>query len=382
MINIDIKSVQSRNYVDSRIMDFSTAWTVPNIRLDRALKWDLKHQIDEADTNDYFMFDDMIEKWNLEHKDMPQSDYRMTQGDKYRPVTNKATGGGAGGKAAPGRRASASSSGSSVELEEIPLLERMRDNRYLVLASSYDWVGRKPAVAQPDVLAPRRPLAPRPSWAPLGFSVPEFPIAGFPLPGSPMPEPDTDTDTDADDTRPPTPWSPGPATGPSTTVPTVPGPSTSGAPPPTPGPTTGPRDSPAGPGSRPPGRSREARKLEAIREAAGGISSACDTLKAMAENIVHIIDDDDNDDDDDSGANNDDASPGTRQQQETARRSGRATRPVSRRRRREDEDDEDGAYGSARPPARRARWEDFDGSLARRLMALSVAGQPDTVERR
>lgn len=352
-IGITHRDIQDRNYVDSRIMDFSTSWTVPNIRLDRQLKWDPKRQIDEADTNDYFMFDDMIQKWNDEHPDEPRSSYRMTQGDKYRPVAKVPRPGGAA------RKSSSSSSGSSSseEMEEIPILERMRDNRYLVLASSYDWVGRKPAVAQPDVIAPpppppesTRPSAP-PRWPPLGFFVPGFPIAGFPHPGVPTPSSPLSTDG----TGSPTPGAPG--TGPSTTEPTMPGPSTSGHDTKPDGPskpTPGPGDGTAG-DHHPRRRTRETRKLEAIREAAGGLGSACDALKAAAENIVHIIDADDSPpDDDDDDDDNGDATSGTQQQQQPSQAPGAvAARPDKWSRRRRDREDDDD--GSARP-ARRPRW--------------------------
>lgn len=383
---INTHQVQDRNYVDSRIMDFSTSWTVPNIRLDRALGWDPKRLIDEADTNDYFMFDDMIEKWNNEHPDEPPSSYRMTQGDKYRPVAKAPR---TRGSKRNSSSSSSGSSSSSEEMEEVPALERMRDNRYLVLASSYDWVGRKPAVAQPDVLAPLStpginggdqgatgpsgqpggPSAP-PRWPPLAFYVPEFPITGFPLPGFPLPG----SPSSSDSTGYPTP-------GPSTTEPTMPGPSTLGLNN-TPGPPTstpGPRNGTAG------GPSREARKLEAIRQAAGGLSSACDALKAMAQNIIDIIDDDSanpggdddhNHDDGGSGGGNQDgnAPPGTREQQQQPAQqppgeaaAAAAVRPDrwSRRRRREREDN--GDEGSARP-ARRPRW-DRGGSLRPRPVA-------------
>lgn len=352
-IGITHRDIQDRNYVDSRIMDFSTSWTVPNIRLDRQLKWDPKRQIDEADTNDYFMFDDMIQKWNDEHPGEPRSSYRMTQGDKYRPVAKVPRPGGAA------RKSSSSSSGSSSseEMEEIPILERMRDNRYLVLASSYDWVGRKPAVAQPDVIAPpppppesTRPSAP-PRWPPLGFFVPGFPIAGFSHPGVPTPSSPLSTDG----TGSPTPGAPG--TEPSTTEPNMPGPSKSGHNT-TPG---GPSKSTPGPGDgtagdhHPRQRTRETRKLEAIREAAGGLGSACDALKAAAQNIVHIIDADDSPpDDDDDDDDNGDATSGTQQQQQPSQAPGAvAARPDKWSRRRRDREDDDD--GSARP-ARRPRW--------------------------
>ncbi|KAI7784819.1 hypothetical protein LA080_009138 [Diaporthe eres] len=338
-IGITHRDVQDRNYVDSRIMDFSTSWTVPKVRLDRALRWDPKRLIDEADTNDYFMFDDMIQKWNDEHPDMPPSSYRMTQGDN--------------------------GSSSSEEMEEIPILERMRDNRYLVLASSYDWVGRKPAVAQPDIIAPPIPADPPPSpeipvpsapprWPPLGFSVKEFPITGFPLPGAPTPGSPSPTGS-------PTPGLTS-GTGPSTTEPTMPEPST-----------LGPGDGTAS-GHHPRRRSREARKLEeAIREAAGGLRSASDALKAAAQNIIDIIDDDSADpsggDDhvhDDGGSGGEDqdgnAPPGTRnqhhqqqqQQQPAQQPPGAAGLDKWSRRRRDREDDY--AHDDLAPPARRPRW--------------------------
>lgn len=330
-------------------MDFSTSWTVPNIRLDRALKWDPKKLIDEADTSDYFMFDDMIEKWNAEHPDQPPSSYRMTQGEKYRPKTKKAN---AGGGPAAKRRKSSSSSGSSEDMEEIPILERMRDNRYLVLASSYDWMGKKPAVARPDILiAPSTPSRdgrgssqggserkPGPStpprWPPLAFHVPDFPILGISLPGVP---------TTPDSSR---------ATSSTPPKAIVAGPSKLKNGQFTPGP--GPRDG------------REASRLEAIREAAGGMSSACDTLRAMAENIIDIIDRDDSSGPGVSGVNGKgkggDVPSGTTQQQQqqkqkqqkTSRPSGGATaRPVATGRRKRREDDEDG--DNSGPPARNLR---------------------------
>lgn len=362
-IGITHRDIQDRNYVDSRIMDFSTSWTVPNVRLDRALRWDPKRLIDEADTNDYFMFDDMIQKWNDEHPDMPPSGYRMTQGDKYRPVAKAP-------RTPGGKRGSSSSSGSSSseEMEEIPILERMCDNRYLVLASSYDWVGRKPAVAQPDIIAPPIPGNPPPPppeipgpsapprWPPLGFFVAEFPIKGFPLPEAPT----SDAPSPTDSAGPPTPGASG--TGPWTTQPTtMPGPSMPG--PSTPGPNTTP-----GPGGGMAGdqhplrrRSREARKIEAIREAAGSLCSACDSLKAAAQNIINIIDADDSppddDDDDDNENNNDktDAPPGTRQRQQPAHQPPGAAQPDKWSRRRRGREDDDSEDGSARP-ARRPRW--------------------------
>lgn len=337
-IGITHRDIQDRNYVDSRIMDFSTSWTVPNIRLDRALKWDPKRSIDEADANDYFMFDDMIEQWNKDHPDLPRSDYRMTQGEKYRPVTK-----------APGaaRRKSSSSSGSSEEMEEIPIMERMRDNRYLVLASSYDWVGKNPAVAQPDILAPlttvpedggdQGPGLPTPPrWPPLAFYVPDSPIAGFPPVGARSPTPDA-------------PWTPPP-----TTEATVPGPSTPDDQQPPPGPSTLRSELEkwlANLNLTPP-RNSEAGKLTAIREAAGNISSTCDALKAMVENLIGIIDRDDS------------VSPGTQQQQEeqqqqeqqqqqqAAQQPERVARPSRRRPRPHDEDN--GVDDSA-PPLRRLR---------------------------
>lgn len=326
-IGITHRDIQERNYVDSRIMDFSTSWTVPNMRLDRALKWDDKEFIDQADTNDYFMFDNMIEQWNNDHPDLPRSDYRMTQGDKYRPVTK-----------APGaaRRKSSSSSGSSDEVEEIPIMERMRDNRYLVLASSYDWVGKKPAVAQPDVIAPPTPvrderpgLPTPPRWPPLAFYVPDSPIAGFPPMGARSPTPDA-------------PWTPPP-----TTEATVPGPSTLDDQQPPPGPSTLRSELEkwlANLNLTPP-RNPEAGKLTAIREAAGNISSTCDALKAMVENLIGIIDRDDS------------VSPGTQQQQEeqqqqAAQQPERVARPSRRRPRPHDEDN--GVDDSA-PPLRRLR---------------------------
>lgn len=327
-IGITHRDIQERNYVDSRIMDFSTSWTVPNMRLDRALKWDDKEFIDQADTNDYFMFDNMIEQWNNDHPDLPRSDYRMTQGDKYRPVTK-----------APGaaRRKSSSSSGSSDEVEEIPIMERMRDNRYLVLASSYDWVGKKPAVAQPDVIAPPTPvrderpgLPTPPRWPPLAFYVPDSPIAGFPPVGARSPTPDA-------------PWTPPP-----TTEATVPGPSTPDDQQPPPGPSTLRSELEkwlANLNLTPP-RNPEAGKLTAIREAAGNISSTCDALKAMVENLIGIIDRDDS------------VSPGTQQQQEeqqqqqAAQQPERVARPSRRRPRPHDEDN--GVDDSA-PPLRRLR---------------------------
>lgn len=318
-IGITHRDIQDRNFVDSRIMDFSTSWTVPNIRLDRQLKWDPKDMIDQADTNDYFMFDDMIEMWNNEHPDSAPSNYRMTSGDKYRPRQGVKP----GAATRPEKRNSSSSTSSgsssnasSDDMEEIPILERIRDNRYLVLASSYDWVAGKPAVAQPEVIAPptpgpggnsdsgdgvqgpsETPGSPRPytPWSsPLGFSVPDYAIAGFNLPGVPIPGSPT--------TRPPTP---------------------------------GPREGDSAANDQPQRRSREARKLEAVREAAGRISAACDDLKAMARDIIDIIDDDHYE-----GGK---VPPGTGQQ--TFQPSG------GRRRRRED----DGVDRSARPARRRRR---------------------------
>lgn len=58
-IGITHRDIQDRNYVDCRFMDFSTSWTVPNVRLDRQLGLDPEDKIDENDTTDYFMFDDM-----------------------------------------------------------------------------------------------------------------------------------------------------------------------------------------------------------------------------------------------------------------------------------------------------------------------------------
>lgn len=58
-LGITHRDIQDRNYVDCRFMDFSTSWTVPNVRLDRQLKWDPKSTIDQNETIDYFMFDDM-----------------------------------------------------------------------------------------------------------------------------------------------------------------------------------------------------------------------------------------------------------------------------------------------------------------------------------
>lgn len=389
---ININPVQDRNYVDSRIMDFSTSWTVPNIRLDRALGWDPKRLIDEADTNDYFMFDDMIEKWNNEHPDETPSSYRMTQGDKYRPVAKAPR---TRGSKRNSSSSSSGSSSSSEEMEEVPALERMRDNRYLVLASSYDWVGRKPAVAQPEILAPPTPginggdqgtMGPSgqpgpsapPRWPPLAFYVPEFPITGFPLPG--FPTPGSPSSVDGTTGSPTTPGAPGME--PSTTEPTVPGPSTLGLNNTPPGPSTstpGPGDGVTGVNSSR-RRTREARKLEAIREAAGGLIPACDALKAMAQNIIDIIDGDDsanpggdddhNHDDGGSGGDNQDgnAPPGTREQQQQqqpaqqppgAAAAAAAAQPDrwSRRRMRGREDD-----GHDARPARRPRW-DRGGSL-------------------
>lgn len=337
-IGITHRDIQDRNYVDSRIMDFSTSWTVPNIRLDRALKWDPKQLIDEADTNDYFMFDDMIEKWNNEHPDLPPSDYRMTQGEKYRPVT----------KAPGAKRKSTSSSGSSEEMEEIPIMERMRDNRYLVLASSYDWVGKKPAVAQPDIIAPPTParkdgggqrpgLPTPPRWPPLGFYVPDSPIAGFPPADS------------SSATRFPTPdpaWTP-----PSTTEATVPGPSTLDRPPqesstPTPGPRNLLADF-----NRTPPRGREAGKLTAVREAAGNISSTCEALKAMADNLIRVIDSDDSVPSD----GGDHAPPETQQQQQQQQAAQPLARMVRPSRRRPRPDNEDNGVDNSAPTLRRLR---------------------------
>lgn len=343
-------------------MDFSTSWTVPNIRLDRELKWDPKRLIDEADTSDYFMFDDMIEKWNREHPDLPRSSYRMTQGEKYRAKAKASPVGGRAGR----RKSSSSSSGSSEELELIPLLERMRDNKYLVLASSYDWKGKKPAVAQPDILVapssparggggggdqrgpegpPGRGAGPSitpPRWPPLAFYVPDFPILGVSLPG----------------------------------MPTTPDSSSSASP-------TAPRNvyftprnvdftQGVGLGISPPASKGprgtieaskvEASKVEAIREAAAGISSTCDTLKGMAESIIGIIDDDNrssgpggNDNNNNDNDSDGEVSPGTRrpqQQQQTARRTGLAA-PISARKR--PRADNEGAGDDSGPPRRRLR---------------------------
>lgn len=349
-------------------MDFSTSWTVPNIRLDRELKWDPKPLIDEADTGDYFMFDNMIEKWNREHPDLPRSSYRMTQGEKYRA---KAKAGARGGRAS--RRESSSSSGSSEELEEIPILERMRDNRYLVLASSYDWRGKRPAVARPDILtAPSSPVrdggggdqgpeeppartgssTTPPRWPPLAFYVPDFPILGVSLPGMP-------TTPDSSSTVSPT-----------TPVPDRAGPSTERNVHFTPGVGLG-ISPPAskGPRGTVEASKLEASKLEAIREAASGISSTCDTLKGMAESIIGIIDGDHsssgpggNDDNDSGNYSDGEVSPGTRRpqqqqqqhQQRAARPLGLAARTIGTARRRPRPDGEEGG-GDEKPPKRRLR---------------------------
>ncbi|KAK7697508.1 hypothetical protein SLS64_013450 [Diaporthe eres] len=335
-IGITHRDIQDRNYVDSRIMNFSTSWTVPNVRLDRALRWDPKRLIDEADTNDYFMFDDMIQKWNDEHPDMPPSSYRMTQGDKYRLVAKAP-------RTPGGKRGSSSSSGSSSseEMEEIPILERMRDNRYLVLASSYDWVGRKPAVAQPDIIAPPIPGNLPPPEIP-GFHSREFQRRTRRRPrGLPRQAP--------------------PGRGPPRRALGMPRPAANTL---------------SGGGAA----ARQGSKLEAIREAAGGLRSACDALKATAQNILDIINADDSppDDDDDDNNNNNkaDAPPGKRRQQQQPAQHppGAAAQPPERwGRRRRDREDGDAHDDSARP-ARRPRW-----SRGGSLRPLAVGRGPSVV---
>jgi hypothetical protein len=131
-VGITHRDIHEGNFVDSRIMDFSTSWTVPNIRLDRNLGWDAEKSINEADMNDYFMFDNMIEQHG--------GDYRMTVDKKYYTVP----------KSIPKQSASESSD----EEVEIPILERMKNNAWQVLASTYGWKTMRPAISRPDLIDP------------------------------------------------------------------------------------------------------------------------------------------------------------------------------------------------------------------------------------
>lgn len=84
-VGIAHRDMHDRNYVDSRLMDFSTSWTVPNVNLDRQLGWETAERIDNAGTEDYFVFDQMIERWNAKSLDRT-SPYRMTSGPRSRTV--------------------------------------------------------------------------------------------------------------------------------------------------------------------------------------------------------------------------------------------------------------------------------------------------------
>lgn len=155
-VGITHRDIHKGNYVDSRIMDFSASWTVPNVRLDRELKLDPEDRIIEADTDDYFQFDRMIYQWNEEHSDLPPCTYRMTKDNRYRKVPKAP--GPKGGKKAGSKRDSESST-SSAEMVELERWERMEDVRYCIFPSSYGWKTRTLAVARPDLIDAAAALA-------------------------------------------------------------------------------------------------------------------------------------------------------------------------------------------------------------------------------
>ncbi|KAG8167902.1 hypothetical protein KVR01_003591 [Diaporthe batatas] len=144
-IGITHQDIQDRNYVDCRFMDFSTSWTVPNVRLDRQLGWDDKDQIDQVDTIDYVMFDNMWKVWNEAHPDR-QCDYRFTLREQTRWVT---------------RTPDSDSSAGSKEEEPIPKMESFVNDSQIYLPSSYDWQnGTHPGPLKPLILDPAPPPNP------------------------------------------------------------------------------------------------------------------------------------------------------------------------------------------------------------------------------
>lgn len=294
-VGITHRDIHSKNYVDSRIMDFSASWTVPNVRLDRELKWDSEERINEADTDDYFQFDLMIYKWNEDHPKLPPCSYRMTNDNKYRKVQKAPSPG--GGRKAGSKRGSESST-SSEEMEEVPRMERMADVKYCILPSSYGWETGTLAVALPDIIDPppapasnvgdgHTPNVPPPTPASNGgddhapdvpplspasnggdghtsnapLPTPVLPRPGFRLPGSTAP-------------RLTMVWS-------WSAMPPVPGQRSNGT---------------AGtPSDGAPHSNLDAEKLEKIRTLAEGVISRCKTkannqIKGRAEEIVKIID--------------------------------------------------------------------------------------------
>lgn len=148
-VGITHRDIHNKNYVDSRIMDFSASWTVPNVRLDRELLLDIEDTINEADTDDYFQFDLMILQWNREHPDLPPCTYRMTKDNRYRKVPKAPIPG--GGRKTRSKRDSESST-SSAEMVELERWERMEDVRYLIFPSSYGWKTKTLAVPRPDLI--------------------------------------------------------------------------------------------------------------------------------------------------------------------------------------------------------------------------------------
>ncbi|KAK2613434.1 hypothetical protein N8I77_000350 [Diaporthe amygdali] len=252
-IGIAHRDIQDRNYVANRVMDFSTSWTVPNVRLDRELGWDTKDMIDQVDTEDYFMFDNMIEKWNLENPDRT-SLYRLTNPERYRPVTRIPTGG------EGGQRGSASTASSEASVEEIPRLERLRGGSSVVLPSSYDW--RNPASAQNDT----GPPAPGPDNAAPPVSVPTGTTVttGTAVTTNTIVPTDTNVLTSTEQPEHEAAETPPPP------------PAAGDTPPPTPRPR----------------RSRNARKLEEIKGWMDTIDRTCDRTKELLAAIVAIIDED------------------------------------------------------------------------------------------
>lgn len=272
-VGITHRDIQERNFVDSRIMDFSTSWTVPNVRLDRQLLWDSEDRIEQADFEDYFMFDEMLEKWSEDHPHLPPCTYRMMSGQKYREVKKVRT---------PRSKRNSDSSQSSTETVLIPRAERMLANRRLLHASLYGWeTGTRVSALQDIVDPPPTPASngghghtdvPPPAPASNGadghtsdvpLPTPVLSRPGFRLPGSKVPRLTMVWS-----------WS---------------------APPPAPGPRT---SSTAGaPSNGAPLSNLDAEKLEKIRELASGVISGCrifteasSQIIGRAEEIVKIID--------------------------------------------------------------------------------------------
>ncbi|KAI3394197.1 hypothetical protein diail_3012 [Diaporthe ilicicola] len=265
-VGIAHRDIQARNYADSRIMDLSTAWTVPNVRLDRQLLWDPVERIDEVDTDDYFMFDNMIEEWNRLNPDR-RSDYRMTKGDRYREVPRAPRAEGDGHR-------DSQSSEDSVEYEEIPRKERLDHQDYMILASSYDWKTGK-------------------SGATLGSGNAEAAATPTPTPkpgaaaGPPQP-PAREQPQDNNEQQQPTP-TPEPEC-PTTTT-------TTGPPPAAPGAVSTPATS-----TPRPRRSLNAAKLASIRGYIADMDSACDAFKELLASIAGMIDEGQGDDEEEGDA--------------------------------------------------------------------------------